>query len=177
MRYLKVIAQDRHGNGRADLVLLEFYQALGPSMEGVLVNEAFAVDFDADGRVDYKKGDVNQNGKENSIDQRLLEIFANSYLKMNWFNDGENGDRYMKIFAEYLHSDGTPNVVKLHLHHANRGREPERLESWHGVFDGNNDGVLECVVNGDANHDGVIEQVDGVIVQSLANVFLMFRWK
>ena len=177
MRYLKVIAQDRNGDGRADLVMLEFYQAPGPNMKSVVVNEAVAVDFDADGKVDYKRGDVNHNGKENSIDQRLLEIFANSYLKMNWFNDGEIRDRYMKVFAEDVHSDGTPNVVKLHLHHAEGGVEPASLMSWHSVFDGNNDGVLESVANGDANHDGVIEQIDGVIVQSLANVFLMFRWK
>lgn len=177
MRYLKVTAQDRVGSGRADLVLLDFYQTAANACGDEVVNSAFAVDFDADGKVDYKKGDVNNNGKENSIDQRLLEIFANSYLKMNWFNTGPARGRYMKVLAEDFHADGTPNVVKLQLHEDNgQGAQPS-LVSWHGVFDGNNDGSLECLVYADANHDGVIEQIDGVIIQSLANVFLMFRWK
>ena len=177
MRYLIVTAQDRFENGRADSVLLEFYETGDQAAEKVLINEAVAIDFDADGKVDFKKGDVNHNGKENSIDQRLLEIFANSYLKMNWGNTGVKRTRYMKIFAEDFHGDGTPNAVKLQLYECRADGSQERLVSWHGLFDGNNDGTLECIVHADANHDGVIEQIDGVIVQSLANVFHMFKWR
>lgn len=88
MRYLKVTVQDRTGNGRADSVLLQFYEAACTPGDDILLNKAFALDFDADGNVDYKMGDVTNNGVENNADQRLLKTFANACLKLNWFNPG-----------------------------------------------------------------------------------------
>ncbi|WJK09599.1 hypothetical protein [Pseudomonas fluorescens] len=177
MRYLIAIAQDRFENGRTDSVLLEFHEVCDQPPGTVVVSEAVAIDFDADGKVDFQKGDVNHNGKENSIDHRLLAIFANSYMKMNWTNTGVRRNRYMKIFSEDFHGDGSPNVVKLQLYTCRPDGTEEKLVSWHGMFDSNNDGTLDCIVNADANHDGLIEHIDSVIVQSLANVFQMFKWK
>lgn len=66
MRYLKVYAQDQAGNGRADKVLLEFYQST-PGLQDRLLNQAVAYDFSTDGKVDYSRGDVTNNGRENSL--------------------------------------------------------------------------------------------------------------
>lgn len=176
MRYLKVTAQDRTGNGRADSVLLEFYEQVGRPGEDRLMNKAFAVDFDADGKVDYKMGDVTQNGKENSTDQRLLYRFANHYLKLHWFNRGAASSRYLKVIAEDFHDDGAPNVVRLQLHEG-RGMASERtLNAWHAAFDSNNDGEIDASVQGDVNHDGLIDKADEKLVRVLAATYLKFRW-
>lgn len=177
MRYLKVTAQDRVGNGCADSVLLQFYEQVGKSWEDQEMNKAFAVDFNADGKVDYKMGDVTNNGRENTVDQRLLETFANTYLKFHWFNRGATWSRYLKIFAEDFHRDGTPNVVRLQLHEGTGLASDRTQVSWSAVFDVDNDGTLDCSVQGDVNRDGLFDKVDQVLVKQLAGTFLKFNWR
>lgn len=176
MRYLKVYAQDQAGNGRADKVLLEFYQST-PGLQDRLLNQAVAYDFSTDGKVDYSRGDVTNNGRENSLDRVLLDRFATACLTLNGLNQGTATRRYIKIFSEDFYKDGTPDTVRLLLHEKLETAGPDTLATWHAAFDVDNDGTLESVVYGDANRDGVVGPVDRAIIQSLAHVFLTFNWR
>ena len=51
MRYLRVTSQDRSGNGRADTVLLRFYEEV-PGQPDKLMLKASSVDINADGVTD-----------------------------------------------------------------------------------------------------------------------------
>ena len=82
MRYLKVIAQDRTDSGQADAVLLNFYEQRDGAQDDVLLNQAIATARIAGGKLDCTVGDVNNNSRETSVDRRLLDIFANNYLKL-----------------------------------------------------------------------------------------------
>lgn len=175
MRYLKVIAQDRTGTGRADTVLLEFYQST-PGSGNSLVNSAVAYDFSADGKVDYSRGDVTNDGRESRLDQMLLNSFANAYLKLNWFNAGIASERYMKIFSEDFYNDGTPDTVRLHVQEGAGMSNPHKLVAWNAAYDFDNDGKLEWNIHADINHDGVIDDVDNQWVQQLADLYLKFNW-
>ena len=176
MRYLHVTAQDRLRNGKADTVFLHF---LEKQLDGsaMLSNTAFALDINGDGKVDYKMGDVTNNGRENTVDEQLLERFANAYLQLNWFNTGATWQRYLKILAEDFYDDGSPDTVRLHLHAGRPAEEARTLVSWHAAYDLDNDGKLEWNIHHDINHDGVIDRVDDRLVQRMAELFLKFRWK
>ncbi|MBF6027474.1 hypothetical protein ICY20_06995 [Pseudomonas sp. P115] len=175
MRYLKVTAHDLVGIGRANLVRLQFYQG-SPSETDKLVDEAVAYDFTADGRVDYSRGDVTHDGKENLLDKRVLDRFANTYLKLNWYNRGPALTRYMKIFSEDFYKDGTPDTVRLHLHKEAGGGKSNTQVAWHAAYDFDNDGTLEWNIHFDINHDGLINDVDQQLVQQLAELYLQFNW-
>ena len=175
MRYLKVTAHDLVGIGRANLVRLQFYQG-SPSETDKLVDEAVAYDFTADGRVDYSRGDVTHDGKENLLDKRALDRFANTYLKLNWFNRERDLTRYMKIFSEDFYKDGTPDTVRLHVHEGEGTPCDKTQVMWNAAYDFDNDGALEWNIHFDINHDGVINDVDQGLVQELADTFLKFNW-
>lgn len=177
MRYLKVIAQDRIGNGRADSVLLQFYEPGCKPGEDVLINKAFALDFDADGKVDYKMGDVTNNGRENSVDQRLLEAFANAYLKLNWFNSGVSWKRYLKIFVEDFARDGSPDTVRLHFHEGVGKATDKTLVYTASAYDRDNDGKLDWLIHFDMDNDGDIDPVDQSLLSLLCETYLKFKWK
>jgi hypothetical protein len=177
MRYLQVTAQDRLRNGKADTVFLHFLESHEAGAAAILSNTAFALDINGDGKVDYKMGDVTNNGRENTVDERLLESFANTYLKLNWFNRGAIWQRYLKIYAEEFYADGTPDTVRLHLHEGGPAADKRTLVSWHAAYDLDNDGKLEWNIHHDINQDGVIDRVDDRLVQRLAELFLKFRWK
>ncbi|MBV4461448.1 hypothetical protein KVG96_26105 [Pseudomonas sp. COR58] len=177
MRYLKVTVQDRTGNGRADSVLLQFCEQVGKPGEDQVIDKAFALDFDADGRVDYKMGDVTGNGRENNVDQRLLESFANACLKLHWFNRGATWTRFIKLFAEDFHRDGTPNVVRLQWHEGQGLASDCMRGAWSVAFDADNDGRLDGSVQGDVNRDGQVDRVDQALVLQLARAFLKFNWR
>ncbi|KPG77204.1 hypothetical protein [Pseudomonas libanensis] len=175
MRYLKVIAQDQTGDGRANTVRLQFYQRTQCD-QNRLVNEVVAYDFTSDGKVDYSRGDVTNNGQENSLDRVLLDRFANIYLKINWVNRGAGTNRYMKIFSEDFYKDGTPDTVRLHLHKGPGFLSPDTQVSWSAAYDFDNNGELEWNIHSDINRDGVIDEVDKHLVQQLAELYLKFNW-
>ncbi|MCL6705031.1 hypothetical protein [Pseudomonas sp. T1.Ur] len=177
MRYLQVTAQDRLRNGKADTVFLHFSQAVEPGVRPTLSNTAFALDIDGDGKVDYKMGDVTNNGQENTVDERLLESFANHYLLLNWFNRGAVWRRYLRVFCKDFYADGTPDTVRLELHEGGAVTSERSLVSWHAAYDFDNDGKLEWNIHHDVNQDGVIDRVDDRLVQRLADTFLQFNWK
>lgn len=86
MRYMKVIAQDRSGQGAPDTVQFEFYQ------DDQLLREA------------------------NQTDRRRLRVFAKTFLKCAWFNTGHGIDRHLRIFSLNPSADETPESVLLHFH-------------------------------------------------------------
>lgn len=86
MRYLKVIAQDSTGQGRADTVLYRFVE------HEQLQREA------------------------NEADLRRLKVFGKTYLKCAWFNAGDSEERHLRIFSLNPSADGTPETVRLHFH-------------------------------------------------------------
>lgn len=86
MRYLKVIAQDRSGQGLADTLQFEFYE------EDRLQRKATAAE------------------------RLRLKSLGNTYLKCAWFNVGEGEERHLRIFSLNPSADGTPESVRLHFH-------------------------------------------------------------
>ena len=175
MRYLKVVAQDQTGDGRANTVRLQFYQGT-PCNQDELLNEAVAYDLTSDAKVDYSRGDVTNDGQENSLDRALLDQFANAYLKINWMNRGASTRLYMKIFSEDFYKDGTPDTVRLHLHKGPGLLSSDAQVSWSAAYDFDNNGELEWNIHADINCDGVIDEVDKHLVQQLAELYLKFNW-
>lgn len=115
MRYLKATAQDRTGNGIADTVILHFYERCSTGVDE-LVHEAFAVDLNVDDVVDLQcSGDINSDGKINIIDTYFLKAFANSFLRLSWFNRGESWLRTLVVAAIQNQKEGPPNGVQLNF--------------------------------------------------------------
>lgn len=175
MRYLKVFAQDSTGAGRADTVVLQFYQS-ATGIQDRLINQAVAYDFPTDGKIDYSRGDVTNDGRESRLDRLLLDKFASAYLKLNWFNPGTASTRYMKIFSEDFYKDGTPDTVRLHVQEGAGDIDSHTLVAWNAAYDFDNDQVLEWNIHFDINHDGVIDDIDRRLVHQLAELYLLFSW-
>lgn len=170
MRYLKVVAQDRAGTGRADCVLLHFYEQGSASDEELLLNRAYVLDIDADGKFDAKIGDANNDGKRDEIDRHLLQTVADTYLQFNWLNPGSEWTRHLRVYAEDYHHDGTTNCVNLQLY------DGAKVTAWHAVFDLNNDGKVERTTHGDVNRDRRTDEADQALVLVLAQTFMRFNW-
>lgn len=135
-----------------------------------------AYDFSTDGKVDYSRGDVTNNGRENSLDRVLQDRFATACLTLNGFNQGTATRRYIKIFSEDFYKDGTPDAVRLHLYEQEGLINPATLVAWNAAYDFDNDGKLEWNIHFDINQDGVIDAVDQKVVQQLADLYLQFNW-
>jgi hypothetical protein len=175
MRYLKVTAQDRSSNNRADTVLLHFFEE-SSGVEDNLIHRAYALDITADGKVDFQAGDVNNDGKQDLKDERLLKSFADAYLKLNWFNQGSNWARYLKIFTEDSHQDGSPDTVRLHFHEGTGKPSDESIIYTASNYDTNNDGKLDTIIGFDVDNDGDQDAMDQKLVSQLSTAYLKFKW-
>lgn len=176
MRYLKVTAQDRSANGKADTVLLHFLEE-SSGAEDTLIHKAYALDITADGKVDFQVGDVNNDGKENAKDERLLKPFADAYLQLNWFNRGDTWARYLKIFAEDFANDGSPDTVRLHFHEGVGKPSDQSIVYTASAYDTNNDGTMDWLINFDVDNDGDKDAVDQKLVSLLSTAYLKFNWR
>ncbi|MBV4479598.1 hypothetical protein [Pseudomonas khavaziana] len=176
MRYLKATAQDRSGNGKADTVFLHFYER-GAGGFDELIHEAFAVDMNGDKNVDLQTVvDIDVEGKSMSIDSHLLTLFANTFLKLNWFNGGESWKRTLVVVAAHEYEKRPPNGVKLHfLERRSTVRKPT-LAFQAAAYDGYGNGVLEWFTNTDVDKNGVVDEVDKELIRSLCSNFLAFKW-
>lgn len=172
MRYLKVTAQDRSGNGKADTALLHFHDPLASQ-----THEAFAVDMNADGSIEFGfAGDINHDGKQGFQDQLLLTEFAETFLQLNWFNIGDNWERYLKIFTSDYHKDGSPNIVTCQFSEDNGDlSQPIRIKCA-SAYDGDNDGVFDTFTHSDINSDGRADKADKIQLSKIVKTFLAFRW-
>lgn len=86
MRYLKIIAQDRSGQGPPDTLHVHFYE------DEQLQREATQADL------------------------HRLKRLGTTYLKCAWYNAGESEARHLRIFSQNPSADGTPETVRLHFH-------------------------------------------------------------
>ena len=176
MRYLKITAQDRSANHRADTVLMHFFES-AECGDDQLIHKAYALDITADGKVDFLVGDVNNDGKEDTRDERLLKTFANAYLQLNWFNAGDTWARYLKIFVEDFAQDGSPDTVRLHFHEGLGKPRDETIAYTASAYDTNHDGKLDSLIHFDMNNDGTTGVADRRLVTLLSNAYLKFNWK
>ncbi len=151
MRYLKAIAQDLGQTGQANTVLLKFYNDM-LCLPEQQVGIAVAVDHTGDALVDFAMaGDIDLDGRFSLRDQHLLRAFTDVFLQLNWFNQGGNEQRYLKMLAENYHHDGSPNVVN-----------------------GDNDGIFESFTNSDVDGNGIADTADKELIRRLIKSFLAF---
>ena len=176
MRYLKATAQDRSGNGKADMVVLQIFEQ-APNEPDELIHEAVAIDITADGVADILlPGDLNRDGFKSAEDKSLLKDFTDTYLKLNWFNCGETWRRYMTIRRVPNVKSGAPNAIKLSFYECCTSRGKRTLVYTASGYDGDSDGVLESFTNSDLDRDGVADHSDKAAIKALCNVFLALDW-
>lgn len=168
MHYLKVTAQDRGGNGKADVVHLHFHQ--GPDH---LLHEAIAFDLNDNGAIDFGvNGDLNSDGFTDFNDQQLLQAFASTFFKLNWFNTGDNWERHVRFSTRDYYHDGKPNSVNLQLREDD-GTPGKPIDiQIAATYDGRPDLLSKM----DLNHDGSINKADERLLSELAALFLKMRW-
>jgi hypothetical protein len=176
MRYLKAVAQDMSGNGHADTVILHFYQQ-HPGCPDELIHEIFAVDMSADGRVDLQWAeDLSPGNRPRMLDKHQVDVFADSFLKLNWFNKRSHWQRTLTLYVDHFAKAGTPNAIKLDFHERIADACKGSLIYKAAAYDGDGDGVLESFTNSDIDHDGVANNADKELIRSLCKSFLAFEW-
>ncbi|SEH96150.1 hypothetical protein [Pseudomonas asplenii] len=174
MRYLKAIAQDLGQTGQANTVLLKFYNDM-LCLPEQQVGIAVAVDHTGDALVDFAMaGDIDLDGRFSLRDQHLLRAFTDVFLQLNWFNQGGNEQRYLKMLAENYHHDGSPNVVKLEFHEDCTASGPQTLVYRAAGYDGDNDGIFESFTNSDVDGNGIADKADKELIRRLIKSFLAF---
>lgn len=176
MRYLKATAQDRSGNGRADTVLLHFYERPTYGADE-LIHEAVALDMNADGVVDFQfPGAIRPSGCAHAIDTLQLKTFANAFLKLNWFNRGESLQRVLVVLVAHYNKKGPPNAVELGFFDRCSPTRTSTATYLAADYDGDGDGVLESFTNSDVDKNGVADKADKELLRTLCNSFLAFEW-
>lgn len=174
MRYLKACAQDIVGNGHGDTVNLCFYQhRIGCPDE--LIHDIVALDMTADGKIDVQWA---EEGRSDALDldKRMLAAFANSFLKLNWFNPVGCTQRRLVIYVDHLGKNGRPNAVKLDFHERAASGCKASLIYKVAAYDGDGDGVLESFTNSDVDRNGVADKADKELIRSLCTAFLALEW-
>lgn len=176
MRYLKATAQDRSGNGKADMVILQFFEQTANEPDE-LVHEAVAIDITADGVADILlPGDINFDGCKSAEDKALFKAFADTFLKQGWFNAGDTWRRYLTMQVSHWAKSGIPNTIKLSFHRCCSPRGKRILVYTAAGYDGDSDGVLESFTNSDLDQNGIADHQDKAAIKVLCNAFLAFAW-
>jgi len=176
MRYLKATAQDRSGNGRADMVILQFFERPAGDPDE-LVHEAVAVDITADGATEILlPGDINFDGYRSAEDKALLKTFSDVFLQQNWFNPGETWRRYLTMRVARWSGGGVPTMLKLSFHQCCTSQGKRVL--MHSVmgYDGDNDGIVESIINTGLKRDRSGDHRDSDATKALCDAFLAFGW-
>lgn len=171
MRYLKATAQDLCGNGRADTVILHFYQQ-HPDGPDELVHEIVGLDMTADGQVDVQWAGE-QASHALDLDKHALAAFADSFLKLNWFNPAGRWHRALTVYVDHFGRTGQPNAIKLDFH-AHAGACSLLYKA--AAYDGDSDGVLESFTNSDVDRNGVADKADKELIRALCTSFLSLAW-
>lgn len=174
MRYLKAIAQGKDCHGHADTVILQFYRH-HPGCPDDMIYEVICVDTTADGKVDDLRPEKT-DPEALDLDKRHLEVFANSFLTLNWFNAGEHQHRALTMYVDHFGKTGRPNAVKLDFHERSASRRKASLVYKAAAYDGDSDGVLESFTNSDIDRNGVADHADKELIRSLCLAFLAFEW-
>lgn len=176
MRYLKATAQDRSGNGKADTVIVHFYESRAGEPDA-LRHEALAVDMDGDSVIDVQcAGDINRDGQSTLADKQLLKAFANAFLKIGWFNLANSSQRTLTLYVDHYDKQGKPNAIKLQLHDVQDGTRKESMRCSAAAYDADGNGVLETFTNSDIDGNGIADKVDKEWIRALGTTFLAMKW-
>lgn len=174
MRYLKATAQSKDCKGPADTVILQFYQHHADCPDE-MTHEFIGVGTTADGKIDdLRLGAVEAEALD--LDKRQLEAFANSFLKLNWFNAGSHRQRALTFYVDHYARSGQPNAVKLDFHESKAAGGKASLVYKAAAYDGDSDGVLESFTNSDVDGNGVADKADKELIRSLCTAFLALAW-
>ena len=171
MRYLKATAQDISGNGRADTVILHFYQK-HPDGPDELMDEMLAVDVSGNGEIDLQ---WTQDGSS-TLDKHQLKTFAEAVLKLGWFNQRSHWQRTLTMYVDHFGKTGMPNAIKLDFHERTTSGCKSSLVYQAAAYDGDSDGVLESFTNSDIDRNGIANTADKELIRSLCTAFLAFGW-
>ncbi|MFZ4966405.1 hypothetical protein ACL9RJ_19340 [Pseudomonas sp. Mn2068] len=176
MRYLRVTAQDRSGSGKADSVLLHFYQKNLCEPDEV-VGEAIALDISGDGLSDFAfAADINRDGQIDQADIALLKLFANTYLQLNWFNKGASEQRVLCMFVGNHGKNGKPSAVCLQFRDRCEAGGKQSLVYSATAYDGGSNGRLDSFSNTDLDRNGVADKADKELLKTMASTYLQFKW-
>lgn len=170
MRYLKAIAQDLHGNGHANTVILHFYQQrVGRPDE--LIHDIVGSDMTScarwTGRSQHDALDLNKS---------RIASFADSFLRLNWFNPASHWRRTLVVYVDHFGKKGRPNSVKFDFRESTTSGGQASLVCNAAAYDGDSDGVLETFTNSDVDRNGVADNVDKELIRSLGTTFLGLTW-
>ncbi|MBD8089471.1 hypothetical protein IFT48_05705 [Pseudomonas fluorescens] len=178
MRYLKTIAQSKSCHGPADTVVLQFYQHHADCPDE-MIYEFIGVDTTADGEVNFLQlGDLNPHAHLEALDLdiRKLGAFANSCLKLNWFNAEGQSQRSLVLYVDHFGKTKRPNAVKLDFFEISASGGKTSLIYTAAAYDGDSDGVLESFTNSDIDRSGVANKADKELTRSLCTAFLALAW-
>ncbi|WP_256578711.1 hypothetical protein [Pseudomonas sp. NS1(2017)] len=175
-RYLKVTAQDMSGNGRADTVILHFYQQVAGCPDE-LVHEIFAVDMSADRKVDLQWAeDLNPDSRPRMLEKHRVDTFADSFLKLNWFNKRSHWQRTLTMYVDRFGKTGGPDAIKLDFHERTAAQSKGSLVYAIAAYDDNSDGVLELLSKSGVDCNGIADSADPALIRTLCATFLAFEW-
>ncbi|WP_395610130.1 hypothetical protein [Pseudomonas sp. B22129] len=178
MRYLKATAQGRSCHGRADTVTLQFFQHHADCPDE-MIHAFISEDTTADGEVDFlRPGDLDPDAhlEAPDLDKRQLGAFANSFLKLNWFNSAVHSQRSLVLYVDHFGKTGRPNAVKLDFFESSAPGGKASLIYKAAAYDGDRDGVLESFTNSDVDRNGVANSTDKELIRSLCTAFLALAW-
>ncbi|NMX89964.1 MULTISPECIES: hypothetical protein [unclassified Pseudomonas] len=171
MRYLKATAQDISGNGRADTVILHFYQK-HPDGPDELMDEMLAVDVSGNGEIDLQ---WTQDGSS-TLDKHQLKTFAEAVLKLGWFNRAGYWTRSLNVFVAHYAKTTRPNAVTLAFHACDPATRRASMIYKAAAYDGDGDGVLESFTNSDVDHNGIANNADKELIRAIGTSFLSMNW-
>lgn len=171
MHYLKAIAQDLHGNGHADTVILHFYQQR-PGRPDELIHDIVGQEM----TLDAKWGGHSKAGSLD-LDKRRIATFADSFLKLNWFNPASHWQRTFVIYVDDFSEAGRPDSVRLEFRESKASGGKALLLSNALDYDVDSDSVLEtATTTSDIDGNGVADNADKELVRSLCKAFLGLNW-
>ncbi|NWA66035.1 hypothetical protein HX868_08860 [Pseudomonas reactans] len=164
------------GNGRADTVILHFYQQVAGCPDE-LVHEIFAVDMSADRKVDLQWAeDLNPASRPRMLEKHRVDTFADSFLKLNWFNKRSHWQRTLTMYVDRFGKTGGPDAIKLDFHERTAAQGKGSLVYAIAAYDDNSDGVLELLSKCGVDCKGIADSADPELIRTLCATFLAFEW-
>jgi hypothetical protein len=84
-RYLKIFTEDFAKDGSPDTLRLHFHEGAGKPQDQTIVYTASAYDTNNDRKLDWMINfDVDNDGDQDAVDQKLVSLLSTAYLKFNW---------------------------------------------------------------------------------------------